>query len=210
MSGPHAGARLMSAGAPLEEARGVVILVHGRGASAQDILSLAPEFGVKDLAFLAPQAAGGSWYPMSFLAPLERNEPGLSSALELLGQTVRQVEEKGFAAEKIVVGGFSQGACLSLEFVARNARRYGAVLAFSGGLIGPPDTPRDYAGSFENTPVFLGCSDMDPHIPLERVQESTAVFERMGAAVTERIYPRMPHTINEDEILFARKLLSAL
>jgi predicted esterase len=211
---PHDGQRILAAGLPLEEAKGAVILVHGRGGSPEDVLGLAAELENQGLdaplAWLAPQAAGYTWYPYSFMAPMEQNEPGLSSGLALLGRVVEGIEEEGIPAEKIVLLGFSQGACLSLEFAARNARRFGGVLAFSGGLIGPPGTPRNYAGSFDGTPIFLGCSDVDPHIPKPRVDESAEVLRRMGADVTERIYPGMGHTVNQDELDFARQLLSSL
>lgn len=204
----HRGQPLLAAGRPLAEAETAMVMVHGRGGSAEDILGLSVELRRPELAYVAPQAAGHSWYPYSFMAPMERNEPGLSSALELLGDLVAHLEAGGIPAERIVLLGFSQGACLSLEFAARNAKRYGGVVALSGGLIGPPGTSRDYAGSFGGTPVFLGCSDRDPHIPKERVDESAQVFERMGAAVTERIYPAMGHTINEDELEYVRGLLT--
>jgi phospholipase/carboxylesterase len=187
------------------------VMVHGRGGSAEDMLGLGRELGRPELAYVAPQASpalGNAWYPYSFMAPMAQNEPGLSSALEVLGDLVAHLETGGIPAERIVLLGFSQGACLSLEFAARNARRYGGVVALSGGLIGPPGTPRDYIGSLAGTPVFLGCSDRDPHIPRERVEESARVFEAMGAAVTERIYPAMGHTVNEDELDFVRGLLA--
>lgn len=209
-NGPHQGQPVYAAGVPLEEARGVVILVHGRGASAANILELAEVFEQQDLAYLAPQAKGNTWYPNSFLAPMESNQPGLSSGLKVISDLVSQVEEAGFAAKQIVIGGFSQGACLASEFVARHARRYGGLLAFSGGVIGPPGTPRDYPGSLDGMPVFLGCSDVDPHIPLERVEETAAVFTALQGMVTKRIYPRMGHTINQDEIDHARQLLAAV
>jgi phospholipase/carboxylesterase len=204
----HRGQPVLAAGRPVAEAEAAMVMVHGRGGSAEDILGLSAELRRPELAYVAPQAAGHSWYPFSFMAPMEQNEPGLSSALELLGGLVGHLEKGGIPAERILLLGFSQGACLSLEFAARNAKRYGGVIALSGGLIGPPGTSRDYAGSFAGTPVFLGCSDRDPHIPKERVDESAQVFERMGAAVTERIYPAMGHTINEDELEFVRALLA--
>lgn len=207
---PHRGQPVLAAGRPLEEAEAAMIMVHGRGAGAEDILSLAGELGRPELAYLAPQAAGYTWYPYSFMAPIEQNEPGLSSGLEVLGDLVRHLEDHGIPPERTVLLGFSQGACLSLEYAARNARRYGGVVALSGGLIGPPGTPRDYAGSFEGTPVFLGCSDRDPHIPKARVDESAEVFRRRGAEVTERIYPAMGHTVNEDELSFVRDLVRSL
>ena len=163
---------------------------------------------------MAPQAAGSSWYPYSFLAPMEKNEPGLSSGLARIGEAMAELEAAGIPPERTILLGFSQGACLTLEFAARNARRYGGVVGLSGGLIGPPGTPRDfsgnYAGSFAGTPVFLGCSDRDPHIPRERVDESAAVLEKMGAEVTERIYPAMGHTVNQDELDHVRRLLEGL
>lgn len=207
---PHRGQPVLATGRPLGEAEAAMILVHGRGAGAEDILGLARELGRPELAYLAPQASGSTWYPYSFLAPMERNEPGLSSGLEVLGDLLAHLESAGIPAERTVLLGFSQGACLASEFAARNARRYGGVVAFSGGLIGPPGTPRDYPGSFAGTPVFLGCSDRDPHVPRERVAESRDVFQRMGAEVTERIYPGMGHTVNEDELAFVRDLLEKL
>lgn len=203
-------ARVLAAGSPLGQATAAMILVHGRGATAEDILSLGRELGRPDLAYLAPQAEGHSWYPYTFLAPMERNEPGLSNGLTLLGHLVERLGGEGIPPERTVLLGFSQGACLTLEYAARNARRFGGVAGLSGGLIGPPGTPRGYPGSFDGTPVFLGCSDRDPHIPLARVKESTEVLTRMGAAVTERIYPAMGHTVNEDELEGVRALIVGL
>lgn len=203
-------ARVLAAGTPLGQATAAMILVHGRGAPAEDILSLGRELDRPDLAYLAPQAPGYTWYPYSFLAPMERNEPGLSNGLALLGHLLGRLEGAGIPPERTVLLGFSQGACLSLEFAARNAKRFGGVVGLSGGLIGPPGTPREYPGSFADTPVFLGCSDRDPHIPLERVKETTEVLTRMGAKVTERIYPAMGHTVNEDELKHVRDLLAGL
>jgi phospholipase/carboxylesterase len=190
---------VLHAGEPLERARGAMILVHGRGASAADIMTIAAEVMFPGVAYLAPQAAGSAWYPYPFTAPLEANEPYLSSALEVLSSLVAKVEAKVPAA-RLVLLGFSQGACLTLEFAARHARRYGGVVGLSGGLIGPDGTPRDYPGDFERTPVFLGCSDVDPHIPKERVIEAGHVFERIGADVDVRLYPQMGHTSNADEM----------
>jgi len=185
-------------------------MLHGRGASADDILGLADQIGAGDIGFVAPQAANSTWYPYSFLAPVAQNEPWLSSALEVVSGLVGDLDREGIPAERIVVMGFSQGACLSLEFAARNARRYAGVFALSGGLIGPPGTPRTYDGAFDGTPVFLGCSDIDPHIPKERVIETAQVFERMQAQVTMRLYPRMGHQVNMDELSFVRVLLQRL
>ncbi len=197
---PHANQPVLQAGAPLAQARLVAILLHGRGATANDILPISSEFTARDVAYLAPQASGNTWYPSSFLMPLEQNEPSLSSALRLVEQLVASLGEQNFPPQKVALMGFSQGACLSLEFAARHARRYAAIAAFSGGLIGPPGTSRSYSGSFAGTPVFMGCSDVDPHIPVERVLESADVFAHMGAVVDKRIYPRMDHTIVGDEI----------
>lgn len=197
------------AGQPLDQAQAALILLHGRGASAADIMLLAEELASPAYAYLAPQAANNTWYPYTFLAPMQQNEPWLSSALARVGEVVAMVEAAGIAAERIVLGGFSQGACLASEFMARNARRYGGLLAFSGGLIGPPGAPRTYAGSLDGTPVFLGCSDVDAHIPKARVEETATVLENMGAQVTMRLYPGMGHTINTDEITYARALLAA-
>ncbi|MFL5734123.1 MAG: alpha/beta hydrolase [Chloroflexia bacterium] len=203
----HKGQPVPAAGAPLEEARAAMLMVHGRGATARDMLTLAEELGRPDYAYVAPQAAGNTWYPYSFLAPIEDNEPWLSSALETVGGVLARIEEAGIPAERIIVLGFSQGACLALEFAARNARRYGGLVGLSGGLIGPDGTPRDYARSFEGTPVFLGCSDVDPHIPKERVAHSEEVLRRMGGEVTARLYANMGHTVNRDEIEFMRGMM---
>ena len=207
-TGAHQSQPIYAAGKALAEARGAMILLHGRGATAQSILSLASELHHPDLAYLAPQAADNTWYPYSFLMPLEQNEPYLASALQRVAEVLAQVEAAGIPAERVIIGGFSQGACLSSEFVARNARRYGGLLVFSGGLIGPPSTPRDYAGTLADTPVFLGCSDVDFHIPKERVTESAAVLRKLGAQVTAKLYPGMEHTISEDELQQARQIVN--
>ena len=207
---PHAGQPVLSAGAPLAEARAAMLLLHGRGASADDILRLADEWDAPGMAFLAPQAAGGSWYPQRFLAPLAANEPWLSSALARVGAVLAQITAAGVPLDRTILLGFSQGACLALEFAARNARRYGGVAGLSGGLIGPDDAPRDYAGSLAGTPIFLGCSDVDFHIPRERVQESRRVLAALGGDVTERLYPGMGHTINRDEIAAVQGMIAVL
>jgi predicted esterase len=204
---PHKGQPVLHYGAPIESARRVAIFIHGRGASAEDILGIAAELGTEDVAYLAPQAAGNTWYPYSFLSPVSQNEPNLTSALSVVGELVAKIAADGHTSERIIILGFSQGACLGLEFAARNAGRYAAVIALSGGLIGPPGTPRNYPGAMLETPVFLGCSDVDPHIPLERVHESANVFRKMGARVDQRIYKRMGHTINADELAAARELV---
>ncbi len=210
LRGPHQGLPVLMSGEPLANARAAMILVHGRGATATDIMMLAEELAQPGFACLAPEAAGNAWYPNSFLAPLASNEPGLSSGLALIASLLEQVNKAGIAAERVVIVGFSQGACLSLEFVARHARRYGGVIALSGGLIGPDGTPRDYAGSLAGTPVFMGCSDIDPHVPKDRVLHSAGVLRALGGQVTAKLYPRMGHTINRDEILVARGIVEGV
>lgn len=210
ITGPHSGQPVLAAGEPLETARAAAVFVHGRGASAASILGLAAEFDAPGVAFLAPQAAGSTWYPNSFLAPLEANQPWLDSALEMVGAVLGRLEAAGFASSRVLLLGFSQGACLALEYAARNARRYGGVVGLSGGLIGPDGTPRDYAGSLDGTPVFLGCSDVDPHIPEPRVRHSADVLARLGADVDMRLYPGMGHTVNQDELNRVQEMLDAL
>jgi predicted esterase len=197
---PHGGHRVVHRGAVWTKARLAVILLHGRGGSPEDMLDLAAEWDVTDVAYLAPAAADHTWYPESFLAPIERNEPWLTSALRNVGRLLTEIEQLGVPAERVVLLGFSQGGCLALEFAVRHARRYHAVVGLSAGLIGPPGTPRTYEGTLGGTPVFLGCSDVDPHIPLPRVHESAEVFRRLDASVDERIYPRIGHTVNPDEL----------
>jgi phospholipase/carboxylesterase len=201
---------VIRAGAPLGVARGAMILVHGRGAGAEGMLGLADAFETNDIAYVAPQARSGSWYPQSFLAPIAQNEPYLSNALKTLSDVVEDLERQAMPSERIVLLGFSQGACLALEFAARNARRFGGVVSLSGGLIGPEGTSRDYAGSLAGTPTFLGCSDVDFHIPLKRVHESTDVLTNLGGNVTEIIYPGMGHTIVQDEVEHVKKILKGL
>ena len=210
LAGIHQGQPVLAAGESLERAQAAMIMVHGRGASANDILTLTSELDQGSFAYLAPQASGNTWYPYPFLAPLSANEPYLSSALVALGDVLALVAAAGIPAEKTMLLGFSQGACLSLEFSARNARRFGGIAGLSGGLIGPDDTPRDYPGSFEGTPVFLGCSDVDPHIPRQRVEHTAEVLSRMGANVTKRLYAGMGHTVSPDEIKFVRRMMAAL
>ena len=198
---------VVRAGSEVARANAAVVMIHGRGASAEGMLDLAGEFVVPGIAFVAPQAAASTWYPYSFLAPLAQNEPALSDALATIGRVVADVVAQGVPHERIVLLGFSQGACLALEYAARNARRWGGVVALSGGLIGPDGTPRDYASSLDGTPVFLGCSDVDSHIPLNRVHESAEVLGRLGGNVTKRIYPGMGHTIVADEVAHVQQLL---
>ena len=205
---PHAGQPVAAAGPPVGQGRGVMIMVHGRNAGPRNILELAGAFADPAFTYLAPAAAGNTWYPLSFLAPRDQNEPYLSSALGRLDTLVAEVEAAGVPRERIVLLGFSQGACLTAEFAVRHAGRYGGLIVFSGGLIGPPGTTWDVAGDFAGTPVFLGCSDVDAHVPKARVEESAAVFERMGAATTIRIYPGMGHLVNDDEIAFAQTVMA--
>ncbi len=209
-SDPHAGETLLRHGAAPAEADAVLVLLHGRGATAESILSLGAELALPTVAMLAPQAAGHTWYPHSFLAPLEANQPFLDSALRRLESIVGDVVSHGVPGERIALLGFSQGACLVCEYAARHPRRYGAVIAFTGGLIGPPGTAREYAGSLDGTPVFLGTSDPDPHVPFERVQETADVLGGMGGEIDVRRYRGMPHTINEEEVSAARELLERI
>lgn len=214
LSHPHGAAPVLLHGAKLTEARAAVILLHGRGASAEDILSLADAFAQPDLTWLAPQAAvvngGPQWYPHRFIAPLESNEPYLSSALRMVDEVVAGIVRGGLPHERIVMGGFSQGACLALEYVARNARRWGGALGFSGGLIGPPGMARTYGGSLAATPIFIGVSSGDPHIPTTSVQESAASLSALGGVVDARVYPGGWHTIIDDEIEAGRAILAGV
>lgn len=202
------GHNLTFRGVPLNEAKAAVLMLHGRGDSARGILGLADVLGVTDVTYAAPEAEGNSWYPQSFLMPLARNEPQLSAALQAVEDALSELEQAGVTRENIVLLGFSQGACLALEFAARNARRYGGVVALSGGLIGPEGTPRGYPGSLLDTPVFLGCSDMDAHIPKARVRESAVVMRKLGGVVDLRIYPGMAHTVNRDELDAAKAIIT--
>ncbi|HEY44324.1 MAG TPA: phospholipase [Anaerolineae bacterium] len=197
---PHAGTRTEIYGAPLEDARVAVILLHGRGATPEDILHLAHEVDPGGFTFLAPEAAGETWYPQSFSSPLEANQPYLDSALRRVAGLVTEIGEAGIPFERTVLAGFSQGACLALEYACRNARRYGGLVGLSGGLIGPDDLPRDYAGSLDGTPVFLGSSEADLFVPLQRVRLTGEILRSMGAEVEERIYPGMGHLVNQDEL----------
>ncbi len=206
--GPHQGQPVLHAGRSLEEADAAMILIHGRGADAESILGLSRELQHDVMAYLAPQAAGHTWYPYSFLAPIEQNEPGISSGLQAIDDVITRVRDAGIPAERILVGGFSQGACLASEYVARHPERYGGLLVFSGGLIGPPGMARNYRGSLEGTPVFIGCSEADSHIPAERVHETAEVFTRLGGRVTKKLYPAsMGHAIIPDEIEEAKRIV---
>ena len=206
-SDPHAGMQHLRVGPELASAKGMMILVHGRGGDANDMLGLLPYLDAEDLHVVALQAAGNSWYPFPFMSPTGQNEPGRTSGLDLIHRSVTEAEAAGLRTSKVVLGGFSQGACLALEYVHTNRRKYGAVLGFSGGLIGPPGTVFGGADALDGTPVFLGCSDRDPHIPRERVAETAAALSAGGATVDERIYPAMGHTINADELSAAWELV---
>jgi predicted esterase len=210
IKGPHQGQPVRQAGPSLSEARAAMVLIHGRGATAESILTLVPALDHAGFAYLAPQASGNTWYPYSFLAPIEQNEPGISSGMAAIDEIVSKVEDAGIPRERTILLGFSQGACLSLEYVVRHARHYGGVAGLSGGLIGPDGTPRNYSGSLERTPVFLGCSDIDAHVPVERVRLSAEVLGRLGGDVTLRIYPGMGHLINEDELSAVRAMMEVV
>ena len=198
---------IITAGEDLTAARRALILVHGRGGTADDILSLADHLPVSGYALVAPQATRNSWYPNSFLSPPAENQPWLDSALNVLAALVMDVQAAGIERDKIYFAGFSQGACLTLEFAARNAGRYGGVAAFTGGLIGDRIYPENYKGKFSGTPFFIGTGDRDPHVPLSRVRETAELLRGMGAEVTEKVYPGRPHTIVADELMQAGKLI---
>lgn len=210
LQGPHQGQPIRIAGEPISRARAAMLMVHGRGASAEDMLALSDEFDQPGFAYLAPQAAGNSWYPNRFRVPLEENEPWLSSALAFMGEVLAEIANAGVPPERTILLGFSQGACLALEFAARHARRYGGLVGLSGALIGPDDAPRDYAGSLDGTPVFLGCSEVDFHVPKARVDQTAEVLGRLEAEVTKRLYPDIGHTVNQDEIDFVRGMMQRL
>lgn len=210
MSGPHQGEPVMRAGAARGQAAAAMVMVHGRGATAQSILTLADVLRRPQFTYLAPQASGNSWYPQSFMAPMAANEPGITSGLQAISDVLATLEAEGIPLERTVLLGFSQGGCLASEYMARNARRYGGLAALSGGLIGPAGTVRDYAGTLAGTPVFLGCSDVDFHIPKERVQETAVVLEELGGAVTLRLYRGLGHTVNEDEITQVQAIMDGV
>lgn len=210
---PHGSGAVLQAGAGLQDASLAVILLHGRGASAEDILGLSSALDLPQVAYLAPEAAGHTWYPQSFLAPRSANEPYLSSAMAKVGSVVREVENAGLAPRQIVIAGFSQGACLATEFVARNPARYGGLIAFTGGLIGPPGTKltelyETASDALAGVPALFCSGDPDPHVPWARVEESAAVLSKLGASVLARRFPGRPHTITQTEIELARELLT--
>jgi len=199
--------QVLEAGLPLDKASRALIMLHGRGATSHDIIGLHHQLSLSDYYIVAPQAANLTWYPYSFMAPVAQNEPWLSSALHLVRSLVEEIETAGVTSDRIYLLGFSQGACLTLEFATRNARRWGGVIAFTGGLIGDKIIRANYEGDFGATKVFIGNSDNDPHVPVSRTQESADVLQKMGASVIHKVYPGMGHTVNEDEIAAARRIL---
>jgi len=194
-------------GKSLNEAENVLIMIHGRGGSAQDILSLSQHLNVEDYALLAPQATNGTWYPFSFIAPTDQNEPWLSSAIETVGKTAQMALDAGIKAENIYFFGFSQGACLTLEFLARNAQKFGGAVAIIGGVIGEKINRENYKGDFAQTPIFLGTSNPDLHVPVERVYATTNILKEMNADVTEKIYANFGHSINQEQIELANSII---
>ena len=210
IQGPHQGQPLLQTGESIDEAKAAMIMMHGRGATAKDIFELVSNLKQPGFAYLAPQAEGNAWYPNSFLAPLDSNEPALTSALLTIENILVKLEEAAIPVEQTIILGFSQGACLTLEFVARNAKRYGGVVGLSGGLIGPDDTARDYPGTLAGTPIFLGCSDKDPFVPKERVEFSATIMQKLGGDVTAKLYPNLAHTVNPDEIRSIHAMMVAL
>ena len=204
---PHENQQIIFEGAEINSAKSAIILIHGRGATAESILTLTNEFKNDNYIYAAPQANGNTWYPYSFLSPVEANEPGLSSGLKVIDDLIKKLNASGILDNEIIILGFSQGACLSLEYSARNAKKYKAVIGLSGGLIGEKINKNNYSGSFDKCPIFLGCSNIDPHIPEERVNESAEILEEFGASVTKRIYKNMGHTINQDEINFVKSIM---
>lgn len=206
--GPHQDSRNYDQGAPLSRAEAAMIMVHGRGATAQGILQLAAEFAQPDFHYVAPQAKNNTWYPWSFLEPQTKNEPGISSGLQVLNDILESVKDHGIPQEKIFLFGFSQGACLASEFLARHPQKMGGLIALSGGLIGPSISLEDYKGSVEGTPVFIACSDFDSHVPQSRIDETEAVFEKLKGDVNKQIYAGMGHRIIEEEIRVIRGMMA--
>ena len=207
---PHAGQPIRHAGMPIQHAKAAILLFHDRASSAEDIIDLWEEFDNPEVAYLAPEAAGKSWFPKNCLSAYAENEPQLSSGMWVITKLLEALDDSGIPPERVMLAGFSQGACLVSEFAARNTRRYGGIAAFSGGLLGPEGRLRRYRGSLAGTPVFLGCSDIDFHVPKTRIRETAEVFRELKARVTEQIYPGMPHTLNEDELRHARLMLESL
>ena len=201
--------QIITAGTPLDKAKGAMVMLHGRGGTASDIISLAREFNTRDMALIAPQASNNSWYPYSFMAPVAQNQPALDSALQLIDEAVAEVIAAGIPAEHIYFAGFSQGACILLEYITRNAKRYGGAVAFTGGLIGEKLNTANYTGDFGNTPILITTGDPDPHVPLTRVEESALILKNMGADVTVKVYKGRPHTITANEIELANQFIFA-
>jgi predicted esterase len=210
ITNPHQDQSLLAVGESFENASAAMIMIHGRGATAENILLLSDELNQPGFIYLAPQAANYTWYPYSFMAPIQDNEPGISSGLQVIANIFQNLETKGIPAEKTILLGFSQGACLATEYAARNAKRYGGIMGLSGGLIGPDGIPRDYSGSLNGTPVFLGCSDIDPHIPKERVDATAEIFKKLNGEVTLQLYHDMGHTINQDEIEQVKNMMKEI
>jgi phospholipase/carboxylesterase len=198
---------IVTEGKKLSATSKVLIMLHGRGANPSDILSLATHLNVKDFSLFAPQATNNTWYPFSFLAPPSQYEPWLTTALAFIKVLLDDIYSKGVPSENIYFTGFSQGACLTLEFVTRNANKYGGVAAFTGGLIGDKIYKENYQGDFQGTPVFIGTSDPDPHVPVERVHATVNILREMNAVVTEKVYANMGHTITEDEIAIVNEIV---
>lgn len=209
-SHPHGGGPLERVGPPIEEARATLLLLHGRGATARGMLRVGRQVAGEDVALLAPEAEGQTWYPRSFLAPRAANQPKLDSALRRVDELLTLISTEGGSPETTVIAGFSQGACLALEYAARHPRRYGAIIAWSGGLIGPEGYKFELSGDLNGSPVYLGCGDRDAHIPVERVRESEAAFRQLGAEVTAQIFEGMDHRINDEELLAARERIAAI
>lgn len=197
--------QIITSGTPINEAKKAIVMLHGRGSSARDIISLKRYLKLEEMAIYAPEATNSSWYPYSFMAPVMQNQPALDSALELIGEVVAEIEAAGISAENIYFAGFSQGACLTLEYTARNARRYGGIIALTGGLIGQELATENYQGDFGGTPLFISTGNPDPHVPVSRVEESVKIFESMNAMVTSEIYSGRPHTISAEEVEIVNK-----
>lgn len=198
---------IITAGIPVKAAKRAIIFIHGRGASAEDILSLNNHLEINDAALFAPQATNNSWYPYSFMAAVKENQPALDSALSIIKELVSEIESSGISQDQIYFVGFSQGACLTLEYVSRNAGKYGGIVAFTGGLIGKEINMQNYKGNFKQTPVLITTGDPDPHVPVSRVEVTEGIIKKMGASVSVKIYPGRPHTITKTELELAKKLI---
>lgn len=207
---PHLSQSVARMGCPLESARAAAIMVHGRGRDTDDILGIAERLDLGDIAYLAPAAYENSWYPDRFMAPIENNQPRLDQALQRIDTLISELHAKGFDRRRIVLLGFSQGGCLATEYAVRNAGRYGGIIGFTGGLIGPPGTKWNFKGDFGGTPVFLGTSDIDEWVPEPRVRETARVMRRMGAEVELKIYAGMDHIVNDHEIERSRRIFERI